>query len=79
MMVSRNIPFEYFLLSGIRVDGPVIAQVAGTAVAKSVSDAYGRRYHFVGVAQRDGAGRIDVLSLKEGEWIVSPNLIYEAA
>ncbi|MGV1759651.1 hypothetical protein ACQZ6F_25270 [Rhizobium sp. A22-96] len=60
-MVSRSIPFEYFLLSGIR------------------ADAYGRRYYFVGVAQRDRAGRIDVLSLKEGEWIVSPNLIYEAA
>jgi len=78
-MVSRSLPYEYFILSGIRADGPVIAQVAGRAVTMAVFDAYGRRYHFVGVAKRDRAGRIDVLSLKAGEWIVSPNLIYEAA
>ncbi|MBB4506754.1 hypothetical protein E0H35_01860 [Rhizobium leguminosarum bv. viciae] len=78
-MVSRSIPHEYFILSGIRADGPVVAQVSGRAVATSVFDAHGRRYRFVGVAKRDPAGRIDVLSLKPGEWIVSPNLIYEAA
>lgn len=78
-MVSRSIPHEYFILSGIRADGPAVAQVSGRAVATSVFDAHGRRYHFAGVAKQDQAGRIDVLSLKPKEWIVLPNLIYEAA
>lgn len=78
-MVSRSIPCEYFTLSGIRADGPIVVRVAGMAVAMTILDAHGHRYRFAGVAKRDRAGRIEVMSLRAGEWIVSPNLIYEAA
>ena len=78
-MVSRSIPHEYFLLHGIREDGPIIAQLRGRPISASVVDSYGRRYRFVGLAGRDRAGRLDVLSLKRGEWVVSPDLIYEIA
>ncbi|TXI02370.1 MAG: hypothetical protein E6Q76_15585 [Rhizobium sp.] len=78
-MVSRNIPHEYFLLSTTREDGPVVGYLRGEPIRGAVIDRSGRRYRFVGVAARDRHGRLDVLSLRRGEWIVAPDLIYEEA
>lgn len=78
-MVSRNIPHEYFLLNAAKADGPVVCHLGGKPISAVVIDWNGRRYRFVGVAARDGRGRLDVLSLKQGEWIVAPDLVYEEA
>jgi hypothetical protein len=78
-MVSRNIPHEYFLLSAAREEGPVVGYVNDRPIAGAVVDRNGSRYCFVGVAGRDHQGRLDVLSLRRGEWIVAPDLIYEEA
>ncbi|MBN8950517.1 MULTISPECIES: hypothetical protein [unclassified Rhizobium] len=78
-MVSRNIPQEYFVLSATREEGPVIGYVNDRPIASAVVDGNGSRYRFVGLARRDREGRLDVLSLRHGEWIVAPNLIYEEA
>ncbi|ACI59000.1 hypothetical protein GGI64_005438 [Rhizobium leguminosarum] len=78
-MVSRNIPHEYFLLNTARAEGPVVGRLHGKAISASVVDRNGRRYLFVGVAARDRWGRLDVLSLRRGEWIVAPDLIYAEA
>jgi hypothetical protein len=78
-MVSRSIPFEYFLLPTARPEGPVVGHVRGSPIPASMIDDHGKRYRFVGMARRDSDGRLDVLSLKSGEWIVAPDLVYEKA
>jgi hypothetical protein len=75
-MVSRNLPFEYFILSNVEPDGPVVGFVADRPVRGSVVDGHGRRYRFSGLARRDGSGRLDVEDLRTGEWIVLPDLVY---
>jgi hypothetical protein len=78
-MVSRNLPFEYFVLSNVRADGAIVAYISGRAVRSTVIDADGCRYRFSGVARRDAAGRLDVGDLRTGEWIVYPNLVYASS
>ncbi|MFS8112336.1 hypothetical protein QD460_11500 [Rhizobium jaguaris] len=78
-MVSRSIPHEYFVLNGARGVGPVVAHLRGNPIRAAVIDRNGGRYHFVGMAVRDRRGRLDVMSLRRGEWIVAPDLIYEEA
>lgn len=78
-MVSRNVPHEYFLLDAARTEGPVVGHLRGKPISAAVVDRHGSRYRFVGVAARDRQGRLDVLSLKHGEWIVAPDLVYEKA
>lgn len=78
-MVSRSIPHEYFLLNAAKAAGPVVGHLRGKPISAVVIDRNGGRYRFVGVAGRDGRGRLDVLSLKQGEWIVAPDLVYEEA
>ncbi|GAA3093455.1 hypothetical protein GCM10010520_44210 [Rhizobium viscosum] len=78
-MVSRNVPHEYFLLDAANVDGPVVGHLCDKPISAVVIDRNGDRYHFVGVAARDGCGRLDVMSLKQGEWILAPNLVYAEA
>ena len=77
-MVSRSIPFEYFSLDNVHFDGHIVAYIDDQPIQDAVVDARGRRYRFVGLAQRDGCGRLDVTALRRGEWIVLPNLIYSA-
>ncbi len=77
-MVSRNLPFEYFVLGNVQLDGAVVAHVGGRPIRDAVIDARGSRYRFVGLARRDGSGRLDVEALRAGEWIVEPNLVYAA-
>ncbi len=75
-MVSRNLPFEYFVLGNPRFDGAVVGYLAGRPIRDIVIDATGHRYRFAGLAHRDGNGRLDVESLRAGEWIVLPDLVY---
>ncbi|TCS02355.1 hypothetical protein [Rhizobium sp. BK418] len=78
-MVSRNIPHEYFLLDATKADGPVVGHLRAKPIGSVVIDPNGGRYRFVGVAARDDRGRLEVMSLKPGEWIVAPDLVYEKA
>lgn len=77
MKVSRNLPYEYFVLAGTRSAGPIAGYVHDRSICASVIDGHGRRYGFVGLADRDRNGRLDMLSLQKGEWIVAPDLIYK--
>ncbi len=74
--VSRRFPTEYFILANLRVEGGVIGHLADKPIAETVVDGNGFRYHFVGVAPHSADGRFDVDSLRPGEWIVQPGLVY---
>jgi hypothetical protein len=76
--VSRNLPFEYFLLGNAQLSGAVVAHVGKRPIRETVIDAGGRQYRFVGLAGREDRGRLDVEALRPGEWIVEPNLVYAA-
>jgi len=71
-------PVEYFILVEPRPDGPIIGRYAGHAIAEAVVDYFGRRFTYAGIAPRLRNGRYDVDSLRAGEWIVEPGLIYYA-
>ena len=75
-MVSRNLPFEYLVLRNPRFDGASVGYLAGAPIRDAVIDASGHRYRFAGLARRDRNGRLDVESLRAGEWIVLPDLVY---
>ena len=74
--VSPFLPIEYFILSDPQFEGEVIGSLAGAPIRETVLDASGTRYHFVGIAQRDCDGHLNVNLLNPGEWIVQPGLIY---
>ncbi|WP_421593231.1 hypothetical protein [Shinella sp. M27] len=76
MMVSPSLPYEYFILAETRRAGPIAGSVRDRSIYSAVIDGHGRRYGFVGLAGRDRNGRLNVLSLRQGEWIVAPDLIY---
>ena len=69
-------PVDYFILVEPRPDGPVVGYYAGRAIAAAVVDYFGRRFTYAGIAPRLYSGRYDVESLRPGEWIVEPGLIY---
>src|SRR5262245_15443866 len=71
-------PVEYFILVEPRPDGPIIGRYSGHAIAEAVVDYFGRRFTYAGIAPRLRSGRYDVDSLRLGEWIVEPGLIYYA-
>jgi hypothetical protein len=74
--VGRSIPTEYFVLANLQAEGAVIGHVGDQPIRETVIDGNGLRYHFAGVALRDADGRLDVESLRPGEWIVKPGLVY---
>ncbi|MBZ9654534.1 hypothetical protein [Phyllobacterium lublinensis] len=74
--VSRNLPMEYFLLTRVTSEGGIIGHIDGTPIAETVVDGNGSRYHFAGIAPRYSDGRFNVESLRSGEWIVEPGLVY---
>jgi hypothetical protein len=73
---GRSLPTEYFILANLRSEGATIGHLADKPIAETVVDASGHRYHYVGVASRAADGRFDVDSLRTGEWIVRPGLVY---
>lgn len=74
--VGRSFPTEYFILANIQSEGGIIGHFDGKPIAETLVDRNGSRYHFSGVAPRCIDGRFDVESLRAGEWIVEPGLIY---
>ena len=74
--VGRRVPSEYFTLTTLRFDGAVIGRHDGRAIHETVVDGNGCRYHYAGVAPRDAEGCVDVESLRPGEWMVEPGLVY---
>lgn len=73
---SRRIPTEYFILANVRFEGQVVGYLAGRPIRETAIDGSDLRYRFVGVAARNAAGGPDVHSLRKGEWIVQPGLVY---
>ncbi|KOF20942.1 hypothetical protein AC244_05870 [Ensifer adhaerens] len=73
---SRRLPTEYFTLANVRFEGQVVGYLAGRPIRETATDGGGLRYRFVGVAARNAAGGPDVQSLRKGEWIVQPGLVY---
>jgi hypothetical protein len=69
-------PVDYYVLVEPRPDGPLLGYYAGRPIPASVVDYWGRHYRYVGVAPRGRGGRYDVGSLRPGEWIVEPGLVY---
>jgi hypothetical protein len=68
---------EYHILVEPRPDGPVIGYFAGQPIAAAVVDYFRRRFVYAGVAPRRRNGQYDIKSLRPGEWIVEPGLVYQ--
>ena len=75
-LAKRSLPVEYFILANVVSDAPIIGHLAGQPIRETVTDASGALYRYVGVARRDASRRFDVETLREGEWIVQPGLVY---
>jgi hypothetical protein len=69
-------PVEYFMLQEPRAAGALVGYLAGQAIPEHMTDCFGRRYSFAGVASRLADGRYDVEVLRTDEWLVEPGLIY---
>ena len=67
---------EFFILCNIRPEGNVVGRLGDLAIPSQVIDEDGRHYAFEGVATRRPSGRFDVRTLRPGEWIVRPGLVY---
>jgi hypothetical protein len=73
----RSFPIEYYILRNAGPnEGPIVGYLAGQPILGSVVDPLGRRYRFAGLAPRLRDGQFDVASLRPGEWIVEPGLVY---
>jgi hypothetical protein len=73
---SNRRAVEYFMLQEPRGEGPLVGTFAGRAIPERMTDCFGSRYRFAGIASRLSDGRYDVDSLQPGEWLVEPGLIY---
>jgi len=67
---------EFFILSNIRAEGSVVGHLGELPIPARVVGEDGQRYAFEGVAARRPSGRYDVRTLRPGEWIVRPGLVY---
>jgi hypothetical protein len=67
---------DYYIIVDPRPEGPVIGYFAGQPIAASVVDDFGRRFIYDGVAPHRRSGQYDIESLRPGEWIVEPGLVY---
>ena len=82
---TRTVPTEYFVLSVSRGEngrchegGAAVGYINGHPIIDTVVDDAGRCYRYMGLAPRLRDGRLNVLSLRPGEWIVEPGLVYAA-
>jgi len=57
-------------------DGPAVGFLDGHPISAAVVDEVGCRYSFAGVLPRRSDGSYDVSSLRKGEWVVDPGLVY---
>jgi hypothetical protein len=69
-------PIEYFMLNGARPSGLTIGSLGDRAISEFVTDYFGKRYRYVGLAPRKWNGAIDVDRLGAGEFILPPCLVY---
>lgn len=67
---------EYFLLHEAKAAGPSVGIFADRDIPASVSDEFGRRYVFAGLAPRQLNGEFDLDALRVGEFIMQPGLVY---
>ena len=67
---------EFFILLNVRPEGRVVGHLGELAIPSRVIDEDGQHYVFEGVAARRPSGRFDVRTLRPGEWIVRPGLVY---
>jgi len=67
---------EFFILAHVRADGSVLGRLGELAIPSQVVDEDGQRYVFEGIAARRPSGRFDMRTLRPGEWIVRPGLVY---
>jgi hypothetical protein len=58
------------------MDGPIGGFLDGHPISAAVIDKVGHRYSFAGVLPRRPDGNYDVGTLRKGEWVVDPGLIY---
>jgi hypothetical protein len=72
----RSFPIEYYVLTGIKEDGPTVGYLAGEPIAEWITDLRGRRYRYAGLLPRRSRGQVDVKNLGFDEWIVQPGLVY---
>jgi hypothetical protein len=69
-------PEEYSIMVEPRPAGPTVGVYGGLPIAERVVDRFGRRFAYVGIARRPRGGRFDIASLRPGELIVEPGLVY---
>ncbi|HEY1382035.1 MAG TPA: hypothetical protein VGF43_00390 [Dongiaceae bacterium] len=67
---------ELFILSHVRPEGGVVGHLGELPIPGEVIGEDGQHYVFEGVAMRRPSGRFDVRTLRPGEWIVQPGLVY---
>jgi hypothetical protein len=67
---------EYSMVIEPRPTGPTIGVFGGRPIAERVVDHFGRWFTYAGVARKLRDGQFEVASLKPGEFIVEPGLIY---
>ena len=67
---------EFFILANVQPEGSVLGRLGELAIPARVIDEDGHRYAFEGVVVRRPNGRFDVRTLRPGEWIVRPGLVY---
>lgn len=70
-------PLEFFILNGATPSGLTIGKLGDSAISEFVTDYFGKRYRYVGLAPRTWSGRIDVDALQTGEFILPPCLVYQ--
>ena len=69
-------PLVYSYLNGAEPAGVAIGQLGKQRIYDVVTDYFGKRYRYVGLAPRRWSGEIDVDALKDGEFILAPCLVY---
>lgn len=69
-------PLIYLILQDAVPSGLAIGNLGGDTIYEFVTDCFGKRYRYVGLAPRRWSGEIDVDALQAGEFILPPNLVY---
>ena len=69
-------PLNFFVLNGATPSGLTIGKLGDSAISEFVTDQFGHRYRYVGLASRTWSGEINVEALRPGEFILPPGLVY---